>query len=104
MPSDQTRKEIARLLRRRPGWRFQATSTPGAPLVWCFGSGGAVELSVTVEGQAIHIHLSATDQDIEVGDTDELAQWLKTHVAGALQEPKSRLVDKVKSGKFFKWE
>ena len=98
------RKPIARLLRRRPGWTFQATSTPGAPLVWCFGSGGAVELSVTVDGHAICVHVSATNQDIELGNADELVQWLRTHVAGALQEPRSGVLDKVKSGRFFKWE
>jgi hypothetical protein len=79
-------------------------STPGAPLVWCFGSGGTVQLSVTVDGHAISVHLSATDQDFDVGNAEELVQWLRTHVPGAFQEPRPGLLDKVKSGRFFKWE
>jgi hypothetical protein len=106
MHADDTdpRKTVTRLLRRRPGWSFQATSTPGAPLVWCFGSGGAVELSVTVDDHAIHVHVSAADDDIEVADADELAQWLRAHRAGTLQEPRTGLVEKIKSGRFFKWD
>jgi hypothetical protein len=98
------RKSIDRLLRRRPGWSFQATSTPGTPLVWCFGSGSVIRLSVTVDGPAIRVHHYATDQDTELKSPDELVQWLRTHMAGALQEPRSRMVDKLKSGRFFKWE
>jgi hypothetical protein len=59
---------------------------------------------VSVEGRGISVHVSATDRDIEVGDAEELVQWLRTHVPGALLEPRSGLVDKVKSGRFFKWE
>ncbi len=98
------RRSIDRLLRRRPGWSFQATSTPGSPLVWCFASGGAITLSVTVDGNVICVHLFAMDQDTELRSTEELVEWLTTHMDGALQEPKARLVDKFKSGRIFKWE
>jgi hypothetical protein len=79
-------------------------STPGAPMVWCYGSGREVEVSVTVDGDAISIHVSDTDRDVELGNAEELFEWLKVHIAGSLQDPKGGLFDKLKSGKFFRWE
>jgi hypothetical protein len=102
--NNDPRKQVARLLRRRPGWSFQAMSAPGSPLVWCYGSGREVVISVTVDNDAISVHVTDTDQDVELDNADELVEWLKTHIAGSLQNPKDGVFEKLKSGKLFKWE
>jgi hypothetical protein len=101
---DNLTKQVARLLRRRPGWSIQTMPTPGAPLTWCFGSSGKIEMSVSVQETSIRLHVVETDQDVRVGSASELAAWLQAHKPGAFKDPTSGFVDRLKSGKFFKWE
>jgi hypothetical protein len=68
-------KGVARLLRRRPGWSFQVMPTPGAPPVWCFGSGGETDLSVTVDAGSICVYVVKTDHDVTLGSANELVAW-----------------------------
>jgi hypothetical protein len=97
-------KGVARLLRRRPGWSFQVMPTPGAPPVWCFGSGGETDLSVTVDAGSICVYVVKTDHDVTLGSANELVAWLKAHRPGALPDPTSGILDKFKGGKLFRWE
>jgi hypothetical protein len=78
-------------------------STPGAPLVWCFGSGGEIELSLTVDRRSICVYIVERDQDVTLRSASELVAWLNANKAGSLQDPTSGMVDKLKGGKLFKW-
>lgn len=105
MPADDDlRDEIAQLLRRRPGWTLQAVPTPGAPQVWCFGSGAATELSVSTGGGSIDIYVVKLDENVTVDTTDQLVAWLKTHKAEALQDPREGAMQRLKRGRFFRWD
>jgi hypothetical protein len=101
---DDLREEIAQLLRRRPGWTVQAVPTPGAPQVWCFGSGGATELSVTTANGSIDVYIVNTDENVTLGTTDLLVTWLKTHKAEALQDQREGVIDRLKRRRFFRWD
>lgn len=78
-------------------------STPGAPLVWSFGTGSAAELSVTVEAESICVHLVDVDRNVRLSDVDELVTWLEANRPTSLTDPKDSVVDKIKSGSLFKW-
>jgi hypothetical protein len=95
-------KQVDQLLQRRPGWKFQAIATPGAPPLWCFESGGRSELSVTVDGGSIRIYEAGSDHEVKVGNTDELVAWLNSERPGSLRPQKDRVIDK-RAG-FFRWD
>jgi hypothetical protein len=78
-------------------------STPGSPLVWCFGAGSEADLSVTVDQGSFHLHVSGTGQDVALTGTSELVAWLQQHRTDALQDPTTRILDKVRRGKLFRW-
>jgi hypothetical protein len=100
---NEIRKQVARLLRRRPGWGLQAMSTPGAPVVWCFGTENEIELSVTVEAESICVHLVDLDRNVMLANADELVTWLKANRPTSLTDPKDSVVEKIKSRTLFKW-
>jgi hypothetical protein len=79
-------------------------STPGAPLVWCFGSGNEVNLSVTVDPDSIRVHVKGTDPEVRLKSVNELVEWLQAHQPGSLTDQKSRVIDRLKAGNLFKWE
>lgn len=81
-------------------------STPGAPLVWVFVSGGALDLSVTVDPDSIRVHVvgTDTDQEVRLDSVSELVAWLQTHRVESLQDQRSTVFDKLRSGSLFKWE
>lgn len=102
--NDDPRKQVARLLRRRPGWTLQAMATPGAPVVWCFGSGNEFDLSVTADPDSILVYVKGTDQAVKLGSVNELVAWLQTHRAGSLLDRRTSVLDKLRGGTLFKWE
>lgn len=101
---DDLWQQVDRLLQRRPGWSFQAMPTPGAPPAWCFGAGRERDLSVTVEGGAVHVYVVEADLEVELSTGDELATWLSAHWEGALGEQRSGMGERLKGGGLFEWE
>jgi hypothetical protein len=96
--------EMHDLLGGRPGWRLEPRSTPGATPLWCFVFGGKIEFSVTADGNAIHLYVMETDQEIVFKDAGALMTWLKTHRAEAVQEPTPRPPPRgSRFRKFFEW-
>ena len=79
-------------------------STPGAPLVWCFGFGSEIDLSVMTDRASILVHVMEPDQEVRVGTVGELVSWLQAHKPESLKEPRSGVIDKLKTGRFFRWE
>jgi len=100
---DEVWKQTAKLLRRRPGWVVEAMSTPGMPTFWCFARGASAELSVQVERGSIKVQPGGTDQVVVLGDVGELEAWLAANRPASLQEPKQRVIDKLRAGKLFTW-
>lgn len=94
---------VADLFGSRPGWRLEPQSTPGAATVWCFVFGGKIEFSVTADVDSIHLYEMETDREITFKDAEELATWLSTHRAEALQEPPTPSSRKSRFRKFFEW-
>lgn len=101
---DELWKQVDQLLQRRPGWKFQAISTPGVPPVWYFGREDQPDLSVTVNKGSICLYEMASDHEFELWNTRELVAWLKAHKPGALQPQRGKAADKIKGRSLFKWE
>ncbi len=97
-------KQVVQLLERRPGWHLQATPSPGAPPVWCFGPASEVELTVTVERDAIRLYVVQTDEDVDLESVSDLVAWLTVHKTGSLADRVPGLLDKLKNGKLFTWD
>jgi hypothetical protein len=97
-------KQVHELLRRRPGWSLQATSTPGAPPLWCYSESGAeTDLSLAVDKRSISVYVTDTDQTTRFESTSELVAWLNAHKPGSLREPAAGTFDRIKRGSFFRW-
>jgi hypothetical protein len=81
-------------------------ATPGAPPVWCFGTASDPDVSVTVDGPSICVHVIESDEDVQLATTNDLVTWLQTNRPGSLEEPTSGLVDRLKRkrGHFFDWD
>ena len=101
---NELRRQVARLLRRRPGWRLEAMSTPGAPAVWRFGTEPQIEVSVSVDAGSIVVQLGRDGTPVLFGSVDALVTWLKSNRAASLTDRKDRTFDKLRAGTFFKWE
>ncbi|MHB1783173.1 MAG: hypothetical protein ACYCTE_10905 [Acidimicrobiales bacterium] len=97
-------KQVVQLLERRPGWHLQARPSPGAPPAWCYGSASEVELTVTVERDAIRLYLVQTDEDVELESVSDLVAWLTAHKTGSLADRVPGLLDKLKRGQLFTWD
>jgi hypothetical protein len=79
-------------------------STPGTPLVWCFGFGSEIDLSVMTDRASILVHVMEPDEETSLGSVDELITWLQAHKPESLKDRGGGVIDKLKSGRFFKWE
>ena len=99
-------QQVTHLLRRRPGWRLEAVASPGALPVWCFGPPSDADLSVTADGASVTVHVMASDEDVELSTADDLANWLRAHRPGSLEERPAGVFDRFKSkrGRLFEWE
>ena len=97
-------KQVEELLQRRPGWKLGAMSSPGAPRVWCYGTGMGTDLTVSGEGNSISVYLVDSEQEITLRTTEELEAWLREHKPAAFRETKDSLVDGLKKGRFLDWE
>jgi hypothetical protein len=97
-------KQIDRLLRGRPRWRFQAVASPGTPPVWCFGLEHEPELSVTITGGSVGVYVVEADYDLSLNNADELESWLAAFWPGALEEPRDSRRKRLGLGGFFRWE
>jgi len=97
--------EVSRVLKPRPGWSLQVGSSPGAPPAWCFGSGGEVDLTVTVDRGAIVLYVQETDKDIGFETIEDLTAWLDANEATALDvAPQAgEIVDDLKHGRYLRW-
>jgi hypothetical protein len=74
------------------------------PMVWCFGSGSEVDLSVMTDRDSILVHVLEPEQDVTVDSVGELVTWLQAHKPESLRDQRSGAIDKLKAGRFFKWE
>ncbi len=99
------RDQVSGLLRGRPGWSLQASSSPGAAPAWCFGRRGEIDLSVDVEEGSIGVYSMAEDTVTRFAGVESLTAWLDAHEAASLYDPldPGEVVDELVHGKFTKW-
>ena len=91
------------LLGKRPGWRLEPTSTPGAAPLWCFVFDGEIEFSVTAGRDSILLYEMKTDREIAFSQPEELATWFKTHRAEALRERPTRVSRRSRFRSLLEW-
>jgi hypothetical protein len=80
-PDDELWSQLGQLFAARPGWGLEQSTTPGGAPSWCFGPGGEVELSVTVEHGTVLVYLTGSDRELPVGGVDGLRAWLDANEA-----------------------
>ena len=99
----QTRAELSDLLGRRPGWRLEPRTTPGATPLWCFVAGGEVVCSVTSDEGLIRLYVMATDEEVVFADAGDLTAWLQSNRADAMQEVPPRQGRSSRFKSLFEW-
>jgi hypothetical protein len=99
-----SKDELVDLLTGRPGWRLETSLTPGVPPIWCFRSGGKIEISVAVDRNSIQLYVQDTGAEIMFKHTDELTAWLSTNRPAALQNPSSPSTLGARIRKFGEWD
>ena len=78
---DELWEQVNAVLERRPGWSVQESPTPGVGPYWAFMSHGKVDLSVFIDGAAVHLYEEDTDRDVRFENVDELTAWLDSMAA-----------------------
>jgi hypothetical protein len=63
----------------RPGWRYEPSTTPGAAPSWCLVDDGEMELSVSVEGDAMSIYRPDWPAEVAVDGIPALLTWVDQH-------------------------
>lgn len=76
---DELWDQVSGLLKSRRCWSLERQTTPGAPPIWCFGSGGECELSVSIDSGNISVYLVDKDQEITLRETGALIEWLDSN-------------------------
>lgn len=71
--------QVGAALTARPGWRYEPATTPGAAPSWCRVSGGEIELSVGVEGDAISVYRPDREAEVAVDGIPALLAWIDEH-------------------------
>jgi len=102
---DQLWEEVSQVLGTRAHWRVEQSPTPGVPPSWCFGTGGEVDLAVSVDGGAIQLYVMDQDRDVNFQGTDALVRWLDGNEAGSVRDPLDveEVADELLHGKITKW-
>jgi hypothetical protein len=101
--ADQPRTHLADLLGGRPGWRLEPRTTPGAAPLWCYVDEGRIELSVTAEGDRVHLFVMDDDRELVFADAKGLEAWLRVHKGQSLTEAQPRPPGRDRFRKLFEW-
>ena len=70
---------VGAALTARPGWRYEPSTTPGGAPSWCLVDEGEIELSVSVEGDAISIYRPDPEAEVAVDGIPALLMWMDQH-------------------------
>ena len=71
--------QVGAALTARPGWRYEPSTTPGGAPSWCLVGQGEIELSVSVEGDAISIYRPDREAEVTVDGIPALMTWIDQH-------------------------
>jgi len=78
---DQGFDQVGRMLQDRPGWRYEPSTTPGAPPSWCLDVHGEIVLSATVIDGVHSVYLPEADKEIDFDSRESLLAWIVEHEA-----------------------
>jgi hypothetical protein len=70
---------VGAALTAHPGWRYEPSTTPGGAPSWCLVDEGEIELSVSVEGDAISIYRPDPEAEVAVDGIPALLMWMDQH-------------------------
>jgi hypothetical protein len=73
--------EIGAVLAPRGRWRFEPSTTPGAPPSWCLDIHGEIRLSVGVLAGTISLYDPNRDAQVDFADLGQLTSWLDANEA-----------------------
>ena len=69
-------QQVSTQLKPRPGWTLEASSTPGAPMAWCFIPHVHTRLAVGVDSGTISVYLEDLDEELRFDDMAAFSTWL----------------------------
>lgn len=73
--------QVGHLLRSRPGWRYEPSTTPGAEPSWCLDPGGEVTLSVCILDGKICVFRPDIDRELYLASLEALSAWIEANEA-----------------------
>ena len=73
---DELFGRIGAELTKRPGWRFEPSTTPGGLPSWCFDPAGTVLQSVNVIDGTITLYIPSEDWEVPIDDLGGLLRWI----------------------------
>ena len=78
---DELFDEVGLLLKSRPGWRYEPSTTPGAQPSWCLDPNGHITLGVTVIDGIHSVYITDEDREIDFDDREGLIRWIDQNAA-----------------------
>jgi hypothetical protein len=72
-------RQVSTLLKGRPGWGLEASSTPGAPSAWCYLPHAHTRLAVSVDAGVIVLYVEDLDKEVKLPDVVVFSSWLDTN-------------------------
>jgi hypothetical protein len=82
---DELFDQVGLMLKSRPGWRYEPSTTPGAQPSWCLNGDGEplshdeFLLSVTVIDGVHSVYLPHEDREITFHSKEQLIAWIDEH-------------------------
>ena len=68
--------QVGAELTKRPGWRYEPSTTPGGPPSWCLDPAGEILLSVSVYEGSILLYVPSEDWEVPIDNLEGLLRWV----------------------------
>ena len=68
--------QVGAELTTRPGWRYEPSTTPGAPPSWCLDPAGQILYSVNVVDGRILLYVPSEDWEVPIDSLAGLLRWI----------------------------
>jgi hypothetical protein len=104
-PDQTLTHEVDAVLRGRPHWSRQPSSSPGMPSQWCLLSGPEIELPVNVDRGAVVVYVMDRDTEVSLGSAAALTAWLDANEGLFVSRPTmaAELFDDLLTGRIAEW-
>jgi len=74
--------QVGEELTKRPGWRYEPSTTPGGPASWCLDPAGQILYSVNVVDGTILLYVPSEDWEVPIDSLEGLLRWIDAKEPG----------------------